>query len=68
MQNADGAIYCARCGSSISAAPSQGGNPTVVVVGNNQQVPVGSNPGTVWLWLNRAYLGLWLGWSPVCFP
>lgn len=52
QQNADGSIYCSRCGSSMGAAPAQGGSPTVVVVGSNAQAPVGSNPGTVWLWLN----------------
>lgn len=53
MQNADGSIYCSRCGSAMGTAQTQGGSPTVVVVGNGgQQAPVGSNPGTVWLWLN----------------
>jgi hypothetical protein len=52
-QNADSAIYCSRCGSPLAKSYQQASNPTVVVVGNNpQQAPVGSNPGTVWLWLN----------------
>lgn len=52
FQNGDNAIYCARCGSSLSTGSGQG-SPTVVVVGGGgQQMPVGSNPGTVWLVLN----------------
>lgn len=52
FQNADNAIYCARCASALAAGQGHGSQ-TVVVVGNGaQQAPAGSNPGTVWLWLN----------------
>ncbi len=56
-QNSDQAIYCGRCGSSLTGQGyAQPGGPTVVVVGNSvQQAPVGSNSGMVWLWVNIAF-------------
>lgn len=53
MQNTEGSVFCSRCGGAIGNAQAQGGSSAVVVADNSgQQVPVGSNPGAVWLCLN----------------
>jgi hypothetical protein len=57
QQNDDSAVFCARCGNSLSAPAGQGSS-TVVVVGNSGQQATGSNPGTLWLILNIVLVAL----------